>query len=228
LEGKNLSEAAAGTGKTYSIAVMAVRLIVEKDIPVDKILMVTFTEKAVAELQIRVRAFIRTALKIAEGEITPAEKDNFEGGENLYAIIKENRIEAQASERLQKAIRELDDLQIFTIHGFAHRMLNEFAFATDQSFTRELEQDLSVFNADFSKKAIRDYIYPKTKEELAGLLSIPNFAISPELISDFLNQAEQHKIHTKDSFLELYNEVVSSNGEKRLSKLSENPYLDNF
>ncbi|HLS31330.1 MAG TPA: UvrD-helicase domain-containing protein, partial [Flavobacteriaceae bacterium] len=63
LEGKNLIEAAAGTGKTYSIAVMAVRLIVEKDIPVDKILMVTFTEKAVAELQIRVRAFIRTALK---------------------------------------------------------------------------------------------------------------------------------------------------------------------
>jgi len=229
LEGKNLIEAAAGTGKTYSIAVMAVRLIVEKDIPVDKILMVTFTEKAVAELQIRVRAFIRTALKIAEGEITPAEKDNFEGGENLYAIIKENGIEAQAKERLQKAIRELDDLQIFTIHGFAHRMLNEFAFATDQSFTRELEQDLSVFNADFSKKAIRDYIYPKTKEELGGLLSIPNFAISPELISDFLNQAEQHKIHTKDSFLELYNELLTSKTPKdRLKELSENPYLENF
>lgn len=229
LEGQNLIEAAAGTGKTYSIAVMAVRLIVEKDIPMDKILMVTFTEKAVAELQIRVRDFIRTALKIAEGEIKQEKINDVEGGENLYAIIKENGIEAQASKRLQKAIRELDDLQIFTIHGFAHRMLNEFAFATDQSFTRELEQDLSVFNADFSKKAIRDCIYPKTKEELAGLLSIPNFAINPELISDFLNQAEQHKIHTKDSFSELYNELLTSKKPKdRLKELSDNPYLENF
>ncbi len=61
LEGSNLIEASAGTGKTYSIALLTLRLIIEKNIPIEKILMVTFTKAAVAELEIRIRAFVRMA-----------------------------------------------------------------------------------------------------------------------------------------------------------------------
>ena len=68
LAGSNLIEASAGTGKTYSIALLTLRLVIEKKIPIEKILMVTFTKAAVAELEIRVRAFIRIALKASRGE----------------------------------------------------------------------------------------------------------------------------------------------------------------
>ena len=64
----NLIEASAGTGKTYSIAILVLRLIVEKNIPIQKILMVTFTKAAVAELEERIRKFIRLAQKASKGE----------------------------------------------------------------------------------------------------------------------------------------------------------------
>ena len=61
LQGSKLIEASAGTGKTYSIAILGLRLIIEKKIPIEKILMVTFTNTAVAELESRVRKFVRLA-----------------------------------------------------------------------------------------------------------------------------------------------------------------------
>jgi len=58
-------EASAGTGKTFSVAVLVLRLILEREIPVEKILMVTFTKSAVAELESRIRKFIRQAYRYA-------------------------------------------------------------------------------------------------------------------------------------------------------------------
>jgi len=68
LTGRNLIEASAGTGKTYSIALLVLRLITEKEIPLTKILMVTFTKAAVAELEARIRKFVRLAARYASGK----------------------------------------------------------------------------------------------------------------------------------------------------------------
>ncbi|HHV40421.1 MAG TPA: UvrD-helicase domain-containing protein, partial [Bacteroidales bacterium] len=57
LQGTNLIEASAGTGKTYSIALMVLRLVLEQGRPLREILMVTFTNAAVAELEVRIRLF---------------------------------------------------------------------------------------------------------------------------------------------------------------------------
>ena len=62
LSGANLIEASAGTGKTFSIAVLVVRLIIENQIPVSKMLLVTFTDAAAAELKERSMKFIREAI----------------------------------------------------------------------------------------------------------------------------------------------------------------------
>src|SRR4028118_2348169 len=69
LKASNLIEASAGTGKTYSIAVMVLRLVLEKRISVKEILMVTFTKAAVAELEERIRLFIREAHKASQGGV---------------------------------------------------------------------------------------------------------------------------------------------------------------
>ena len=63
LVGANLIEASAGTGKTFSIAILVVRLIIEKSIPVTKMLLVTFTDAAATELKERSIKFIRDAIQ---------------------------------------------------------------------------------------------------------------------------------------------------------------------
>jgi len=67
LQGSNLIEASAGTGKTYSLAILVLRLVVEKNVPLERILMVTFTRDATAELEDRVRQFIRQAYNYSLG-----------------------------------------------------------------------------------------------------------------------------------------------------------------
>ncbi|MCH9680562.1 MAG: UvrD-helicase domain-containing protein, partial [Deltaproteobacteria bacterium] len=62
LDGTNLIEASAGTGKTYAIATLFLRLMLERNLGADEILVVTFTEAAAAELRDRVRDRLRAAL----------------------------------------------------------------------------------------------------------------------------------------------------------------------
>ena len=56
LAGFNLIEASAGTGKTYTITALYLRLVVEARIPVNRILVVTYTNAATKELRDRIRS----------------------------------------------------------------------------------------------------------------------------------------------------------------------------
>ena len=67
-KGVNLIEASAGTGKTYTIAMLVLRLVVESDIPIDKILVVTFTKAATEELKARIRNRLADAKRILSGD----------------------------------------------------------------------------------------------------------------------------------------------------------------
>ena len=71
LNGVCMIEAAAGTGKTYNIQNLVLRLILEQDIPISGILVVTFTEAATAELRTRIRDMLRNALNYAAGSAIP-------------------------------------------------------------------------------------------------------------------------------------------------------------
>lgn len=133
LQGSNLIEASAGTGKTYSIAIMVLRLVVEERMPPQQILMVTFTKAAVAELAERVRLFIRKAYKCSRGE----DCDD--------ALIGRIVAEAQAGpdgdtveKTLHQAVLLLDELPVQTIHGFCQTTLSEFAFETAHAFAPEM------------------------------------------------------------------------------------------
>ena len=72
LEGLTLIEASAGTGKTFTIANLYLRLVVEHRLSVDQILVVTFTEAATAELQDRVRRRLRAALDAGVHLVKPS------------------------------------------------------------------------------------------------------------------------------------------------------------
>ncbi|MBU3660509.1 MAG: hypothetical protein FGM14_11590 [Flavobacteriales bacterium] len=137
LEGNNSIEASAGTGKTYSLAILTLRLILEKKIPVEKILLVTFTEAAAAELKERAVKFIRLALQ--ENEKKGASEDS-----TIQQIIENSKFEKEVIRGLlNQALLDIDKATMSTIHSFCQRTLNEFAFETGQVFGKELMTDIS-------------------------------------------------------------------------------------
>jgi len=129
LENSNLIEASAGTGKTYSIAILLLRLLLEKQLALKEVLMVTFTKAAVAELEERIRLFVRIAAKAAMG--LPIKDTTIS---QLVAKAIEKQGEAKIRELLTQAVLLLDDTSVMTIHSFCQQTLNEFAFETGQLF----------------------------------------------------------------------------------------------
>lgn len=132
LAGSNLIEASAGTGKTYSIALLTMRLIIEKNIPIQKILMVTFTKAAVAELELRVRSFIRQGLKVSRSEQIEDSTITRLVNEQINLLSQE-----EVEKRLSIAQLFLDETSVLTIHSFCQRTLSEFSFETSQIFGAE-------------------------------------------------------------------------------------------
>ncbi len=133
LTGTNLIEASAGTGKTYAITGLVLRLILERNIPINEILVVTFTEAATSELKDRIRKRLSEAI------------EKFSGGgardELLEELVKNHPDPAAAVRRLNYAINDFDQASIFTIHSFCMRVLHDHAFESGMLFDTELVTD---------------------------------------------------------------------------------------
>ncbi len=129
LEGLHLIEAGAGTGKTYTITFLYLRLLLERGLNVEEILVVTFTEAAAAELGGRIRG------KLLEMQ---NELETGRSGDTLLArLARRVASKADAAARIGDAIRRLDQACVFTIHGFCARALAEHAFESGAPFETE-------------------------------------------------------------------------------------------
>ncbi len=144
LQGLNLIEASAGTGKTYSITLLVLRLLLEKNIPIQEILMVTFTNAAAAELEIRIRDFVRKAYELSR-DSSHLSLGNSER-EILQIFDKTGKSgEKSIRETLEEAMLFMDELKVMTIHGFCQKTLLDFALETGQLFDATINNDPSVF-----------------------------------------------------------------------------------
>jgi exodeoxyribonuclease V beta subunit len=130
LSGVNLIEAGAGTGKTYAIAGLFLRLIVEKKTPVSKILVVTFTQAATDELKRRMRARL---VEAGEAFLKGACGDPF-----LDGLAQKTADGRDGIFLIRRALAEFDEAPVFTIHGFCRRMLSDNAFESGRLFDCEL------------------------------------------------------------------------------------------
>jgi len=131
-KGFTVIEASAGTGKTTTIAAIVLRLLVEQGIPIEQILVTTYTELATAELRGRIRDTIADALT---REHLPF----------VHEIIKKVTDRKQFERRLKLALQSFDEAPIFTIHGFCARVLADRAFESGVLFETELVTDQSRF-----------------------------------------------------------------------------------
>jgi exodeoxyribonuclease V beta subunit len=178
LEGIKLIEASAGTGKTYTITTLVLRLILEKRLTIDKILVVTFTEAATEELRNRIRSRLREALQAFEN----ADTDD----EVLAELIhKFSAYKDEAIFRLTNALRGFDEAAIFTIHSFCRRMLQDHAFESGVLFETELIGDQSPLLGEIVEDFWRQNFY-----HASGL---------------FITYAQQNKYKNPNSLLKIIN-----------------------
>jgi exodeoxyribonuclease V beta subunit len=157
LRGSQLIEASAGTGKTFTISALYLRLVLGhggeaagfgRELLPPQILVVTFTDAATKELRERIRTRLAEAARFFRDE-TPAPDD-------LIAELREQYSPEQWSacaNRLDIAAQWMDEAAVSTIHSWCQRMLREHAFDSGSLFTQTLETD----HSDLLGEVLRDY-----------------------------------------------------------------------
>ncbi|MCU7799188.1 MAG: exodeoxyribonuclease V subunit beta [gamma proteobacterium symbiont of Lucinoma myriamae] len=144
LTGCHLIEASAGTGKTYNITRIYLRLLLERKLDVKNILVMTFTRAATEELRGRIAREIRNAL------------DNwgrFDKGDTFFAALSKQFTREEVYPALHNALLHLDEASIFTIHSFCKRILSQQAFSSGVDFNVQMEAD----TIDLELEAVRDW-----------------------------------------------------------------------
>lgn len=137
LDGLRLIEASAGTGKTFNLAGLYLRLIAEENASVRNILVMTFTRAATQELRERIRSRLARAALIAHDR-QQADPDNPEDAFTCRILDKfdDHDPQKQLTRRLAEAAGRVDEATIVTIHGFAKRAATENAFESALAFDR--------------------------------------------------------------------------------------------
>ncbi len=196
LEGTHIIEASAGTGKTYSISNIFLRFILEKKIPAEKILIVSFTESAVNELKQRIRKRIQEAIEATAGK----RKDDF-----IDSFIDDKEM---CLALLKGALRDLDSITISTIHGFCRKVIVENAFETGSLLDTQLIVDQDLIKKEIMYDFWRKWLYKESPlfidyvikkgfnfENLSSLVDIcltkPYIKIIPELSYEDLSGYEE-------------------------------------
>lgn len=178
LSGTHLIEASAGTGKTYTIASLFLRLLLEKKIPVESILVVTYTVPATDELKTRIRDKLRQA---RDDFVLGSSDDEFIAW--LMEIVGNG---AQAVGILDDALARFDETSISTIHGFCQRMLKEMAFETASPFETELVADQADMVASVAEDFYRMHIAACDVPEFISFAR--SRKVSPEWFMDLAGQ----------------------------------------
>lgn len=187
-----LVEASAGTGKTYTIEGMVVRLLVERSVSIENILTVTFTRMATKELKYRILNKLRESVKALESETGT-------GDEFLKNLYRRYQGDANALENLRHAIQNFDDAHIYTIHGFCQKILHEETLLCGSPF------ELEVVQSDpYLVEAVSDFwrsFIDENSRDAAGryyINKIQALADTPEQLASFLAPLLQNR----DAYIE--------------------------
>ncbi len=162
LHGSRLIEASAGTGKTFTISALYLRLVLghggadgfARELLPPEILVVTFTDAATRELRDRIRARLVQAAKVFRDE---------EQGDDLLRQLRGDFPAEQwpaCARRLDIAAQWMDEAAVSTIHGWCQRMLREHAFDSGSLFTQTLETDHGELMAEVVRDYWRQQCYP--------------------------------------------------------------------
>ena len=179
-----LVEASAGTGKTHAITTYFVRAILERDLSPEQILVVTYTKAATAELRVRTRQRVVQAIGMLDHVADQQDA--------LARIVAEEvqRVGAdEVKDRLRRALSQMDQAPILTIHGFCQRLLQDYPLFFGIDFDFDIAEDsMSVFYdlaIDFWTTELHEspawllYALKKRKISPEHLRKLANVAMTP-------------------------------------------------
>nr|WP_201005670.1 exodeoxyribonuclease V subunit beta [Pseudomonas cichorii] len=170
LRGSQLIEASAGTGKTFTISALYLRLVLGhgdetsgfgRELLPPQILVVTFTDAATKELRDRIRTRLAEAARFFRDEIAAPD--------DLISDLRAQFSTEQwpgCANRLDIAAQWMDEAAVSTIHSWCQRMLREHAFDSGSLFTQSLETDHSDLLGEVLRDYWRRFCYPMTGDTL--------------------------------------------------------------
>ncbi|REL35542.1 exodeoxyribonuclease V subunit beta [Thalassotalea euphylliae] len=195
LSGRHLIEASAGTGKTFNITRIYLRLLLEKGLTVEQILVMTFTKDATEEIKSRIGQTLRNTI---------AKWDELTATEPFYQEVAKDLVKTEAMAKLHRALLFLDDAAIFTIHGFCKRVLSEFAFDSGLLFNLVMESSCQ----EQTLEAVQDWYRLIAKQDPDSYLTIAEFWPEPEqFVQVFSGAIDKHHSITTPSTAELCQQI---------------------
>jgi len=230
LQGINLVEASAGTGKTYALTELYLRLIIEKELLPESILVVTYTEAATKELRQKIRERIRDTIAML------ASPEESVGRLRSLGSAAEEKGAGEVSGLLENALYLLDTASVFTIHGFCLRALQDNAFESGSLYDTDIVADQRELSGsivdDFwrsrfftSQDALPGYAMKESPESFLKFLGAVRATAREPIIPQF---SASDIVAIEDECQNLYpliSELWKKEGEKLKTLLSEDKGL---
>lgn len=201
LDAPALVQASAGTGKTYTITTYFVRAVLELDLAPEQILVVTYTKAATAELRVRARERLATAIHLL---------DHLEGSADVLHGVLTDAIErtgrSKTEQKLREALAQMDQASILTIHGFCQRLLQDYPLSFGIDFDFEVAEDVASMYADLAVDFWATALYDERdwllralgqhKVDVEHLAKLAKLAVMPgiEVIGPPAQQVDEHAL----------------------------------
>jgi len=236
LKGSNLIEASAGTGKTYSIASLFLKALLQKRVKsVKNILVLTFTKAATAEIKLRIYENLLTAKRMLEETNENVREHLFEKEPVIGDILKPYLNEpSEALKIISNAVKNFDENGIYTIHGFCNLILSEYAFSSGVLFDKNMvtDQSLLVFETivDYWRKfaffAPECVMNKLEKLEFSELISLYKIKESNPHIR--ISQSEESMTSVSKRIVNIYNSAAEIHSElsERLKYTDKTSFLE--
>ena len=168
-------EASAGTGKTYTLSSLMVRIFLEKYLP-SQVIATTFTRKASAELKSRIRSrlvetyrYFESCRELTEQQILAKAQQE---SDPLFAKVLQTFLTqiGYACERLKLVIDQLDELFVGTLDSFSQKLLREFAFESGKIERAEITDDAKSYTYQLIHDILREWIQKQPQNIIDYLL----------------------------------------------------------
>lgn len=185
-EGLHLIEASAGTGKTYTLSSLMVRIFLEKYLP-NQVIATTFTRAAAAELKSRIRLRLVEIQEYLEPLRSILETDIYKLVDHESDPLKQHLLQsfaprmAYACERLKLVIDQLDELFVGTLDSFSQKLLREFAFESGKIERAQITEDAKAYTRQLIHDVLREWIQLQPQQVIdtlytvGGLKSVDHF-----------------------------------------------------
>ena len=196
-------EASAGTGKTYTLSSLMVRIFLEKNLP-SQVIATTFTRKAAAELKSRIRLRLQESYRYFDAcrELTEQEvlAKAAQESDPLFSKLLTTFASqiAYACERLKLVIDQLDELFVGTLDSFSQKLLREFAFESGKIERAEITDDAKSYSHQLIHDVLRAWIQKQPQDIVDSLM----FAGELHGVDYYISTVEQSLNFASAQFIE--------------------------